>query len=268
MQCRSTIIYLAQAVMQVNQDTIEDHFAGLLRRLRDESRSLDAIEVRQYLSDKLQRTIPQSRDLQKVYTFLSTEKHWTYQHYDLVQRLNKRFLDNLLDKDIKEYKDRLSGYFAAERIISSEFFHNSRSLPECTTQSVGEYDHEHRAELRMRLRLRRQLTSECLDYVAELWDSLSDEFELPSITALIDNIIKKCIEITWLILPSDANKIIAHAKHHHNFFREKGIILLTIDGRTIYEEVKLMMLRWNDCIILNVAYTCTEIFSRVSYGNW
>ena len=225
--------------MRVNQDAIEDHFVTLIERLRDASHSLDAVEVHRYLSDKLQCPIPQSRDLQEIYTFLSTEKLWTYQHYGLVERLNKKFLRDSLAQEIKKYKENLSGYLAAKKIISSEFFWDSHTLSECATPSITEYDHEHRNRLKLRLRLRRPLSDECLNYVAELWESLRDTFELPSITALIDKIIEKCIEITWFILPSDAKKIIARAKHHHNFFWEKSIILLSINGRTIYEEVKL-----------------------------
>ena len=227
---------------QMTKDSIKDNFVELLERLRDASHSLDAAKVHRYLGDKLQCTLPQSQNLQEIYTFLSTEKHWSYHHYDLIEKLNIKFLGNSLAQDIKEYKEKLSGYFAATTIITSEFFQRSQSQSEGTTQSVSEYDHAHRNELRLRLRLRRQLSSECLDYVAELWDSLRSTFELPSITALIDTIIEKCLEITWLILPSDAKMITANAKDHHNFFREKQIVLVTIDGRTIYEEVNVLSL--------------------------
>lgn len=225
--------------MNISRDTIIDLFANLLKSLRRAFVGVDVGEVYQYLIDTLQcNNIPRTQELQEIFNFLSTNRHWSYQNYGLVEKLDKNFLrcsDNSIKEHIAEYKDKLTGYLATERIIMSEFFRNSDS--ESTTQSVTEYSRDHRRKLGLRLRFNRKLSDECLTYVADLWNSLQETFELPSITAVIDSIVEKCLEITWLILPADAKKITALAKVHSDFFQKHMIMLLTIDNDIIYEEV-------------------------------
>ena len=234
---------IGQPLINANLDTIKDHFTNLLSRLRRAFVGIDVDEVYPYLIDKLQCPIPEVHDLQKIFNFLSSEKHWRYDHYDLVDKLDKNFLQHngrSIRPYITDYHEKITGYLAAEKIIKSEFFRKPNS--ETTTQSVTEYGHEHRRKLRTTLRLsrRRRISDKCLIYVADLWSSLAEAFELPSLTAVIDTIVEKCLEITWLILPRDADKIIAHAKEHADFFQKHSIISLAIDNRTLYEEVSLM----------------------------
>ena len=227
-------------MINMNRETIIDLFANLLKSLRKAFDGVCVAEVYRYLIDTLQRDIPRTQDLQEIFDFLSSSHLWTYQNYGLVENLDKNFLqcgDNSIQQHIDEYRDKLTGYFAAEKIIRSEFFRNSGS--ESTTQSVTEYSHDHRKKLGLRLHFKRKLSDECLTYVADLWNSLAKTFELPSITAVIDSIVEKCLEITWLILPADAEKIVALAKVHSNFFQEHMIMSLTIDNNIIYEEVSI-----------------------------
>ena len=236
-------------MMNINRGTIIDLFANLLRSLRKAFVGVDVAEVYQYLIDTLQcDNIPRTQDLQEIFNFLSTHQHWTYQSYGLVEKLDKNFLqcsDNSIKQHIAKYKANLTGYFASEKIIRSEFFQNSDSGS--TTQSVTDYSHDHRKKLGVRLHFKRKLSDECLTYVADLWNSLQETFELPSITAVIDSIVEKCLEITWLILPTDAKKITALAKVHSDFFQKHMIMSLTIDNDIIYEEVSRSM-----CVMHNV----------------
>ena len=229
-----------------NLETIKDQFARLLGRLRAAFDGVDVAKVHQYLTDTLQREIPLSPDLQSIFSFLSLQRFWTYQHYDLVEKLDNHFLqcDKSIKRHILLYKSTLAGYFTAKKIIKSEFFIDSTSSYESTTQSVTEYSYEHRKVLRMRLHLKpRKMTDECLKYVADLWESFAEEFELPSVTAVIDSIVKKCLEITWLILPRDAEKITpAIAAKHSYFFDKNEITLVTIDDIIIYEKVSGVLL--------------------------
>ena len=242
-----------------NVKTIKDQFAKLLSRLRAAFDGVDIAKVHQYLTDTLQREISLYPDLQSIFSFLSSQRLWNYQHYDLVEKLDDHFLqcDKSIKRHILVYKSRLAGYFTLKKIIKSEFFIDSTSSHEGTTQSVTEYSNEHRKSLRMRLHLKRKMTDECLKYVADLWESFAEEFELPSVTAVIDSIVKKCLEITWLILPCDAEKITpAIAAKHSCFFDNNAIILVTIDDIVIYEKVSgvLLLLR---CMQILMCYYCT-----------
>ena len=226
-------------VSERNLETIKAQFADLLSRLREAFDDVDVDKVHQYLTDTLLCYIPHPSDIQSFFNCLSSMKFWTYQHYGLVERLDKHFLqqsDKSIQQHILDYKRQLSGFFVAKRIIKSEFFIDSTSS-ERTTSSVADYTRKHHSVLRVELKLRRNISKESLKYVADLWESLAVEFELPSLTAVIDRIVKKCLEITWLIFPSDAEKITrAAAARHTDFFEKHAITLLTIDDVIIYKK--------------------------------
>ena len=231
---------LCHAVLnERNLESIKDQFAILLRRFREAFNGVDVDQVHQYLIDILQCEIPYPSDIQSFFNYLSSKKFWTYYHFSLVERLDKHFLrqsEKSIQQHISDYKRQLSGFFVAKKIISSEFYTDSTSS-ESTTHSVADYTCEHHRVLKMRLELKRNVSEESLQYVADLWESLAIEFELPSLTAVIDSIVKKCLEITWLIFPSDAEKIIvAAAARHTDFFEKHAITLLTIDDIIIYQK--------------------------------
>jgi hypothetical protein len=227
-------------MMDRNEGTIKSEFANLLSRLREAFEGYDVNKVRQYLIDTLQCDIPHSSDLQSFFNYLSSEKFWAYQNYGLVETLDKHFLrqcDKSIHQHILDYKRQLSGHLAVEKIIESEFYVDSTSS-ESITHSVAEYTHEHHRVLKTRLKLTRNISEESLKYIADLWESLAIELELPSLTAVIDSIVQKCLEITWLIFPCDAEKITSSVVAEHlNFFHKNAITLITIDGVIIYEKV-------------------------------
>lgn len=244
-----------------NLKTIRSQFADLLSRLREAFDDVDVDKVHQYLIDTHQCYIPHPSDIQSFFNYLSSKRFWTYHHFSLIESLDKHFLqqnDKTIQQHILDYKKELSGYFIAKKIISSEFFINSTSS-ESTTHSVAEYTGEHHSVLRMELKLGRTVSEKSLKYVADLWESLAIEFELPSLTAVIDRIVKKCLEITWLIFPSDAEKITpATAARHADFFEKHAITLLTIDDVIIYKKAS-SYLHCCNVIVCVVVVTCLSV---------
>ena len=232
---------IERAMIDKSLSTIKNDFRKLIQKVRKAFVGIDDREVYEFLVDTLQCSIPKEHGVQEMFDYLSEKRFWRYDHYDLVDKLDEGVLQcrgKSIRADIDKYQDKLAGYLAATLIISSEFFRNSDLVN--TTQSVTEYSHEHRKKLRMTLNLsRRKLTDGCLSYVANLWNIFSNEFELPSLTAIIDKIVEKCLEITWLVLPQDAEKISIRAKEHADFFRKHNIISLAIDNHNVYEEVTL-----------------------------
>ena len=79
-----------------------------------------------------------------------------------------------------------------------------------------------------------------LSYVDELWRSLAEEFDLPSLTAVIHSIIEGSLVVTWLVLPHIAEKIIANSSKATKFFRHLGIVELAIDECIIYDAEQMV----------------------------
>ena len=69
-----------------------------------------------------------------------------------------------------------------------------------------------------------------------LWESLAEEFDLPSLTAVIDKIIDGSLIISWLILPHIADKIRASFSKALRFYQQLGIVEVFIDDDLLYYE--------------------------------
>ena len=73
-------------------------------------------------------------------------------------------------------------------------------------------------------------------YVDELWRSLAEEFDLPSLTAVIHSIVDGSLKITWLILSHIAQKIRATYSKALRFYQLHSIVELYIDDDCLYDE--------------------------------
>ena len=230
-----------------NQDEIKHHFALLIDNLRNALILVTALpsDITRYLRDTSVIDFhTQFSDIDAIFDHLQSKHCWSYMNYGLVEHLNRRFLEakhHSIKPHILEYKGRFNGYLAMEKIIDSEFFVKANEFedvdPEDPAEIVAKYGQKERYKLRVKLKLGgRKLSEVSLTYIAELWESFQEEYELPSLTAQIDYIMKSCLEIVWLISPVDAEKIRASSKSHIDFFQKHGIILLALDDNTLFKE--------------------------------
>ena len=226
-----------------NQEEIKHHFAILVDSLRNALRLVDvpATDISRYLKDlRIEFHTPVS-NINEILDYLQSTHHCSYMNCGLVERLNKRFLESKsqsVKQHILEYKGRFNGFLAMEKIINSEFFVEADECGdiEDPAEIVTKYGPSERHQLKIKLELGgRKLSEISLTYIAELWESLQEEYELPSLTAQIDYIMKKCLEIVWLISPLDADKIRTSTKSHVPFFRKHHITLVTLDDHTIFK---------------------------------
>ena len=234
-------IIIEQAMNENNLDEIKHHFALLKGNLRNALKlvGVEAADVSRYLKDLSIDFHSQVSDLEAIFDHLQSAQHWSYMNYGLVERLNKRFLEGnnrSIKQHILEYKGKFNGYLAMEKIISSEYFVEADDLGDDSATVVAKYGTKERHRLKVKLELGgRKLSDVSLMYIAELWESLQEEYELPSLTAQIDYIMEKCLEIVWLITAMEADKIRASMKSHIPFFQKHRITLVAIDDHAIYE---------------------------------
>ena len=230
-----------------NQDEIKHCFALLIDRLRNALKvgGIEASNISQYLKDTEKVTLQsQLSNLEAIFDYLQSAQLWSYDNFGLVDGLNKRFLgasSQSIKQQILEYKGKFNGYLAMKKIIHSEHFveaDESGDIEELEpTKIAAKYGVRERHKLKVKLELGgRKLSEVSLLYIAELWESLQEEYELPSLTAQIDYIMEKCLEIVWLISPMDAEKIWGSTKSHLPFFQKHNITLIAIDGHIVYES--------------------------------
>ena len=91
-------------------------------------------------------------------------------------------------------------------------------------------------KLKIKLKLDKRITELTLSYVNKLWQSLAEEFDLPSLTAVLDKIIDGSLVISWQILPHIADMIRASSSKALRFYQRHGIVEVHIDDHLLYNE--------------------------------
>ena len=230
---------------------IKKQFVALSQKVQSalESRQVNVDDVCSFLvryfsrDDWIQNQRPSS--FTELFEALSVFKLWNYNHYSPLELVSSQFLSG--DADVKAlfsgYKGELSGFYTATELanyIKLSEFEDSEQDPH-QLLPVDIYKVADYRKLKVKLNLgQRKLSAITLSYVDELWRSLAEEFDLPSLTAVIDSIIKGSLEVTWLILPHFAEKIIAKSTKAVKFFRDHDIIQVAIDDDILYNEEKMV----------------------------
>ena len=227
-----------------NQEEIQHNFALLKGRLRDALKcgGIEAADINQYLKDVKVNFQSQVSDLGTIFDYLQSSHLWSYDNYGLVDSLNKRFLgasSHSIKQHILDYKGKFNGFLAMKKIIDSKYFGKadlSKFNDAEEPAEIKKYGTRECHKLKVTLELGgRKLSEVSLLYIAEIWESLQEEYDLPSVTAQIDYIIENCLEIVWLISSMDAERIRASKKSHIPFFWKHNITLVAIDDDVVYE---------------------------------
>ena len=183
--------------------------------------------------------IPEASDLTKLFNIITENELWHYNHYVPLKKLAEQFLqdDEQVKKHIADYRDQLSGFFTTIKIID---FINLSELEEDEDDPQqpflpGKYK-KYYHKLKIKLKVDKKITEMTLSYVNTLWQSLAEEFDLPSLTAVIDKIINGSLVISWLVLPHIADKIQASSSKALRFYQQHGIVEVYIDDELFYDE--------------------------------
>ena len=179
-------------------------------------------------------------DLDELFDAVSVAKLWSYDHYGPLEEVTKQLLpdDSTVKKIMFEYKNQLNGYYTATKI--SDFIKQSK-LEESVQDPqqplpVHTFTLKDYRKLKVELKLDRKVSAMTLSYVDELWRSLAEEFDLPSLTAVIHSIVEGSLKITWLILPHIAEKIRATYSKALRFYQHHNIVRVYIDDDLLYDE--------------------------------
>ena len=240
-------------MQQLNLEEIMAKFSSLLLKVQImlEERQIKAIHLRQFLRGLFQGEdciLADSLEVFEIFSTLTRQKLWTYQHYSPLEKVINEFLPNndAMKACIKVYKGNLSGYYVAKKVID---YIKDVNLPLAESDSHGGFPlkkystQRHYQKLKDVLQIEERRISELsLSYVSELWEKIAEEFDLPLLTAVIDKIVEGSLEITWLVLYFMVEKILHASRTPKSikFFRQYNIELLTAENLTIYDEKQMV----------------------------
>ena len=220
-----------------NEEEIKAAFSSLLLEVRSSLEATSKInDVRQFLVTFFRCSLPNTSSYHKLFEEISLRNLWTYQHHNPVEKLIDKCLsgDEELKGLMRSYKACLSGFYVTTKLVD---FIESKKLTvddddESDDQQPPVLSPKQYRQLKIVLKLERKITELSLEYVHKLWCSFAEEYDIPSLTVVLERIASGSLVITWLIPTHLADKIVPRPK----FFREHGIVRVYLDNRIIYEE--------------------------------
>ena len=228
-------------MIRYNVEGIKALFSSLVLevQLALQSQS-DISNVRDFLITFFECDFPETSDVKKLFPAITLKHLWDYHHYSPLEQLVNKFLPN--DQEVgrlmKEYKACLSGFYLTTKLIDYIEYHNlsaDDSDEECDQPSPKLTTKQYK-KIKVVLQLERKISQISLDYVVKLWQSFAKEYEIPSLTAVIDRIVAGSLEVTWRVPQHIADAILPRSK----FFRSHRIVLVSIDDVIIYDEKEIV----------------------------
>ena len=187
--------YTGIEMIRSNVEKIKTLFSSLLVKVQSalQSQQSDISNVRVFLRDFFKSDLPETSDVTKLFATITVNGLWDYQHYSPLERLINHFLpgDQELEGLMKEYKAHLSGFYLTTKLIDYIQYYNfstNDSDEECDQPSPKLTTKEYK-KIKVVLQLEQRISQVSLDYVVKLWQSFEEEYEIPSLTAVIDRII-------------------------------------------------------------------------------
>ena len=208
-----------------NETEIKSRFSYLLNSIQYslEANHVGGEEIRQFLVLMFGRAgdcIPKTDKISETFESVTVNYLWSYDNHDVLEAMVSRHLPDHVSL-ISEYQSHLSGPPPAERPLDN-------------------YTTEHYQKLTVRLDIDYKMSLLSMTYVRDLWRSFVNQFNIPSLTAVIDRISEGSLEIVWLVLPHVGDLIREAASQSELFFREHDIVFVAINDHILYDARQMV----------------------------
>jgi len=157
------------------------------------------------------------------------EGEWDFVNYYLLESIIEEYGDDRTREMMKQYKQDLTGYMLATKI----------------KDHLDAVDIEHptisQKELYSSLTIKVKgvnISSQSLEYVKDLWESLGEQFSLPKHTLVLYKIADGCVEISWCVPVKLAAYITRRAKESEQYFEEQQFLQVSFNGVHIYNKTE------------------------------
>ena len=191
--------------------------------------------------------IPTGCSVRDVFNILTEKRYWNFIDVTDLESIVGMFSGGFEDENmklIKEYRKELAGFKIA--IKMTDFIRENGVLSLSGSEEytsimadTGKYDDQYRKKLSLKLdggKGRTKIFSKSLQYIEKLWNSLCDEFDMPSLSKLLDSIVKGSIVITWLVRCVHARKILDKINSAVEFLMVEFIVQVSLESVCIYDE--------------------------------
>ena len=180
----------------------------------------------------------------EVFNIIGHERKWDSMNYFPLLELLKEFIDHETEEKRHEYQEAVSAYYATRRLSETMSKNNLIEKHICEQADLPPTNYH---EICIKLHPHR-VTEKSLNYVQDLWASVSRYFSLPSVKTVLEHIpshdaMADCVCAT---LPSQANEELRETMEGNDQCRERfmqanNIIEVAFDDGSIYSQVCVTM---------------------------
>ena len=174
--------------------------------------------------------IPSSSRIRDMFDAITDKGYWNYLHYHSLRTLLEDcgIRDKTTKQKLLDYQQSLNSYAFTTKIVDwIEQRNKKEELP----------PHDH-SKITVEIHPG-EITDKKLQYVRNLWERVTeDALQLPNLDAVLHDIRRKCIFVTWLIPTSEEieQQIRRRVPFCKDFFKQHNIVLFMLNDECIYEE--------------------------------
>lgn len=237
-----------------NTSMIKVNYFKLIKKISSNLTKVapDMSEFHQFLVDLLDAgDLPKAKSVKDIFDILTQKKYWGFTDVNYLESIVELFSDDYEAQNmkmIKEYKEDLAGFKIATKI--TDFIHSDKEnkidgmseSEEYTSimADAAKYDEKYRKKLSFKLAegkgLNVKISMKSLQYIEKLWDSLCDQFEMPSLPKVLDSIVAGSIIVTWLVRHVQARKILDKISCAVDFLKDEFIVGVFLEDVRIYDQ--------------------------------
>ena len=246
------------AIAKRNIQKIQAKFAMLVTKSckRLQSRKVEIEDMKTFLvtvystpestdgNETVTTVIESAKTLDETFRALSKYKLWDYLNYYLLQSIIEEFAsdDDELNGMMKQYQKDLTGFFLAVQIqVYLDATQYKHPIPASDSDNsddeiAASLPQKQKNKLFKKLTVKAEgnVTEYTLNYVIDLWQSLTHQFALPQLAMILHNIAKGCIGITWLIPANLDIHITEMTRRTAKMFSRKHVISVLMEDQYIY----------------------------------
>ena len=249
----------AVVIAQRSVQKIKGKFSMLVTKScrKLQSRKVDIDDVQTFLvtlysspnskdgSDIVTVVVESARNLSEIFRTLSRYGLWDYLNYYLLQDMIEEFAhdDDELNGMMEGYQKDLTGHILTLQ-IQTYLDATRNELPLVSTNDNENSDDEtipalspeqkYKLFKKLQGKVKVSVTDHTLNYVIDLWQSLTNQFTLPRPAMILHDIAEGCIDITWLIPANLVKHIMRMVQENANMFAEEQILRVILENQCIY----------------------------------
>ena len=170
------------------------------------------------------------RDISEIFWILLDEEIFSFDNYGLLLRIFEKYVEEETRVERKAYEAAVMDYRLTKRLtdwIKTRELYKKDSGIFLQLQTVSHCTEEFKAKLHPFI-----FTNETLKYIDDLWKSITKNLCLPPLNAVLCDIERGCICVTWVIRANISTRklIVEHLPTNQQFLKENNIVQIVLSN--------------------------------------